>query len=102
MATARMPDEFYELVSHHLPPEKPVGPKGGCPMKPNRVVMDVIWYVLATGCRYEDVPPQMGCSGRTAQRRLRLWEELERVTGDKRDHRTVTPFSHESVPRGID
>jgi transposase len=76
MAEARMPDEFYELVSHHLPPERPVGPRGGCPMKPNRVVMNVIWFVLATGCRYEDVPPQMGCSGKTAQRRLKLWEEL--------------------------
>jgi transposase len=45
-------------------------------MKPNRIVMDVIWFVLTTGCRYEDVPPQMGCPGKTAQRRLRLWEEL--------------------------
>jgi transposase len=76
MAAARMPEEFYDLVSHHLPPEKPVGPKGGCPMKPNRVVMNVIWFVLATGCRYEDVPGEMGCSGKTAQRRLRLWEEV--------------------------
>jgi transposase len=71
-----MPDEFYELLSHHLPPEQPVGPKGGCPMKPHRVVMRVIWFVLATGCRYEDVPQEMGCSGRTAQRRLRLWQEM--------------------------
>lgn len=76
MATAQMPDEFFDLLSHHLPPEQPVGPKGGCPMKPHRVVMRVIWFVLATGCRYEDVPPEMGCSGRTAQRRLKLWEEL--------------------------
>jgi transposase len=76
MATARMPDEFFELVSHHLPPEQPVGPKGGCPAKPHRVVMNVVWFVLATGCRYEDVPPEMGCSGRTAQRRLRLWQEM--------------------------
>ena len=51
MAAARMPEEFFDLVSHHLPPEQPVGPRGGCPMKPNRVVMNVIWFVLATGCR---------------------------------------------------
>jgi transposase len=76
VASARMPDAFYDLVSHHLPPEQPVGPKGGCPMKPHRVVMNVIWFVLTTGCRYEDVPREMGCSGRTAQRRLRAWEEL--------------------------
>jgi transposase len=76
MASARMPDEFYDLLSHHLPPEQPVGPKGGRPRIAHRIVMNVIWFVLATGCRWEDVPPEMGCSGRTAHRRLRLWEEL--------------------------
>jgi hypothetical protein len=27
MANASMPEEFFETVSHHLPPESPVGPK---------------------------------------------------------------------------
>jgi transposase len=76
MAQARMPEEFYDLLSHHLPPEQPVGPRGGRPRIANRTVMNVIWFILVTGCRWEDVPPQMGCSGRTAHRRLRLWEEL--------------------------
>jgi transposase len=76
MASAHMPDEFYDLVSHHLPPEQPVGPKGGRPRVGRRIVLKVIWFVLATGCRYEDVPHEMGCSGRTAHRRLRPWEEL--------------------------
>jgi transposase len=76
MASSRMPDAFYDLVSHHLPPEQPVGPKGGRPRIGHRVVLKVIWYVLAVGCRWEDVPPDMGCSGRTAHRRLRHWEEL--------------------------
>jgi transposase len=76
MAAARMPEEFYDLVCHHLPPERPVGPKGGRPRVGHQVALKVIWYVLASGCRWEDVPPEMGCSGRTAQRRLRAWEEL--------------------------
>lgn len=76
MASAQLPDAFYELVSHHLPPEKPVGPKGGRPAIPHRIALRVVWFVLASGCRWEDVPPEMGCSGRTAHRRLRLWEEL--------------------------
>jgi transposase len=76
MANATMPDEFYELVNHHLPPEQPVGPRGGRPRVGHRTVLKVIWYVLAAGCRWEDVPPEMGCSGRTAHRRLRTWEEL--------------------------
>lgn len=76
MATAHMPDPFYDLVSHHLPPEKPVGPRGGRPGIVHRIVLKVLWFVLATGCRWEDVPAEMGCSGRTAHRRLRAWEEL--------------------------
>jgi transposase len=76
MATAQMPDAFYELVSHHLPPEQPVGPQGGRPSIGHRIVMKIIWFVLATGSRWEDVPTEMGCSGRTAHRRLRAWEEL--------------------------
>src|SRR5919206_4746458 len=76
MAISRMPEESFELVSHHLPPEQRVGPKGGRPAVPHRTALKVLWYVLATGCRREDVPPEMGCSGRTAHRPLRLWEEL--------------------------
>jgi len=77
VAAAHMPEEFYDLVAHHLPPEPPrVGPRGGRPWVPHRVAVRVIWFVLATGCRWEDVPHELGCSGRTAQRRLRAWEEL--------------------------
>lgn len=75
MATAQMPDEFYDIVAHHLPPEQPIGPRGGRPRVGHRVVMRIIWFVLASGTRWEDVPPELGCSGRTAHRRLRAWEE---------------------------
>ena len=75
MATAHMPDRFYEIARHHLPPEQPAGPRGGRPRVPNRVVLRVLWFVLATGNRWEDVPREFGCSGRTAHRRLRAWEE---------------------------
>lgn len=76
MVMARMPDAFYDQVAHHLPPEQPIGPKGGRPSIPHRTVMKVIWFILATGNRWEDVPMEMGCSGRTAARRLRAWEQL--------------------------
>ncbi len=75
MANARMPEEFFDTVAHHLPPEQPVGPKGGRPRVDHRTVIRVIWFVLATGARWEDVPAELGCSGRTAHRRLRAWEE---------------------------
>ena len=75
MANASMPDEFFETVAHHLPPDQPVGSKGGRPRVGHQAVVRVIWFVLATGCRWEDVPAELGCSGRTAHRRLRNWEE---------------------------
>jgi transposase len=73
MAVARMPDEFFDVLQPFLPAEKPVGRRGGRPRTPHRVVVKVIWFVLVTGCRWEDVPLELGCSGRTAHRRLRRW-----------------------------
>ena len=75
MASAHMPDEFFDTLARHLPPERPVGPKGGRPPVPHRTAVRVIWFVLTTGARWEDVPAELGCSGRTAHRRLRNWEE---------------------------
>jgi len=86
MAASRMPEEFFDLVAHHLPPEQPVGPKGGRPRVGHRAVVRVIWFVLTTGTRCEDVPAELGCSGRTAHRRLRAWEEAgvsDRVHADR-------------------
>jgi transposase len=75
MADAFMPEEFFETVAHHLPAEQPVGPQGGRPRISHRGVVRVIRFVLTTGARWEDVPAELGCSGRTAHRRLRAWEE---------------------------
>jgi transposase len=76
MAQARMPEAFFKLAAHHLPPEQPVGREGGRPRLDHRVVLKVLWFVLTTGCRWEDVPPELGCSGMTAHRCLRRWEEM--------------------------
>ena len=76
MPRAHMPEPFYDLLSHHLPPEKAPGPRGGRPPITHRIIVGVLWYVLATGCRWDDVPKQMGCSGRTAHRRLRAWQQM--------------------------
>jgi hypothetical protein len=43
MASARMPDEFFDTLAHHLPPEQPVGPKGGRPRVGHHTVVRVIW-----------------------------------------------------------
>lgn len=73
---ARMPKEFFEEVQPLLPAEKAPGRQGGRPSIGHEVVLKVIWFVLVTGCRWADVPLELGCSGRTAHRRLRAWEEM--------------------------
>jgi transposase len=74
MANCFMPDKFWDVLQPLLPADKPVGPLGGRPPVLNGVVIRVIWYVLATGIRWHDVLPSMGCSGRTAHRRLEQWQ----------------------------
>ncbi|VTR93093.1 Uncultured bacterium genome assembly Metasoil_fosmids_resub OS=uncultured bacterium PE=4 SV=1: DUF4096 [Gemmata massiliana] len=59
MATAHVPDEFFELIAHHLPPGQPVGSMGAR----HRVAVRAIWFVLATGNRWEDVPHEMAVRG---------------------------------------
>jgi len=82
MAGARMPDAFFAELETLLPAEEPMGPEGGSPRVPHRAVIKVLWYVLVTGCRWEDVPLELGCSGRTAHRRLQrrneagVWDDL--------------------------
>jgi len=68
MALAELPREFFEELEPLLPPEKPMTRRGGRPRVPHEIVMNVIWFVLVTGCRREDAPRTPGCSGRTAHR----------------------------------
>lgn len=74
MADACMPEEFYESACPMLPAEKGIGLRGGRPRTPHRTVLKVIWFVLVTGCRWKDVPQEMGCCGETARTRLQAWE----------------------------
>ncbi|WP_068414736.1 transposase [Planctomyces sp. SH-PL62] len=73
MAKARMPDESFETVAHHPPPEQPLGLEGGRSRVGRRAVVRASWFVPADGARWEDVPAELGGSGRTAHRRLRAW-----------------------------
>lgn len=74
MADACMPERFYELAQAVLPVEQEVGPQGGRPRVGHYTVLKVIWFVLVTGCRWKDVPREMGCCGETARMRLQAWE----------------------------
>ena len=53
----------------------PRGP-GGRPRIEDRAALEGILFVLDTGCRWRDLPEQLGCgSGHTAWRRLREWQD---------------------------
>ena len=74
MADACMPEKVYHLAFPLLPPEKQPGPQGGRRPIDHHTVLKVIWFVLVTGCRWDDVPKEMGCCGETARTRLQGWE----------------------------
>jgi len=74
MADARMPEKFFELARPLLPQERKPGPQGGRRPIGHHCVLKVIWFVLVTGCRWKDVPHEMGCCGETARTRLQAWE----------------------------
>ncbi len=62
-------------VVSFLPPQAAPRPQGGRRPIDHATVLKVIWFVLTVGCRWKDVPQEMGCSGETARTRLKLWEE---------------------------
>ena len=75
MASSVIPQEFVDILVPLLPADRPVGANGGRPRIVNAVVLRVIWFVLTAGVRWQDVLCQMGCSGRTAHRRLEEWQK---------------------------
>jgi len=93
MADACMPERFYESARPMLPAEREIGSRGGRPPKPHRVVLKVIWFVLVTGCRWKDVPREMGCCGETARTRLQAWECAG--TWDQLHKLLLTMLNHE-------
>ena len=72
----RVEDRLWELIEPLIPPRPaPRGP-GGRPRINDRAALEGILFVLDTGCRWRDLPEQLGCgSGHTAWRRLREWQD---------------------------
>lgn len=60
---------FEPLLPKHLPSEW-----GGRPRTPDRAALTGIVFVLRTGISWEDLPQELGCSGRTCWNRLREWQ----------------------------
>lgn len=76
MAQRRVTDRLWELLGPLIPPRpQPRGP-GGRPRFDDRAALEGILFVLDTGCRWRDLPAELGCgSGHTAWRRLRAWQD---------------------------
>lgn len=77
----RIPDDLWQRIAPHLPPERPT-PKGGRPRMPDRQAMDAILVVARTGCQWNMLPRSLGASSTVHDRFqqgvaagvfLRLW-----------------------------
>src|SRR3954453_17542162 len=66
-------DELWEVVEPLLPAVE-AAPTGR-PRVPDRVAFNAIVFVLVTGIAWRHVPRELGCSGVTAWRRLRDWQQ---------------------------
>jgi len=69
MNMRRLSDAQWALLAPHLPPQ----PVTGRPRADDRRTLDAILLVLRSGCRWGDVPRELG-DGSTAWRRLQRWE----------------------------
>ena len=70
MTGTRLSDDQWERIAPLLPPKKTMGR----PRADDRGTLDAILFVLRTGCRWKDLPKELG-SPPTAWRRLKEWEE---------------------------
>lgn len=59
----------WERIRPLLPPPR----RAGRPRADDRRTLEGILYVLRTGCRWQDMPPEYGCPA-TCWRRLTRWE----------------------------
>ncbi len=69
-ASKRLTDQQWQVIEPLLPLPKPMGR----PRADDRQRLNAILYVLRTGCRWDDLPRELG-SPTTAWRRLKVWEE---------------------------
>lgn len=59
MASNAIPEAMIELIVPHLPPLPEPEQTGGRPRVPHATILNVVWYVLVTGCRWSDVSPSL-------------------------------------------
>lgn len=65
-------DKEWEVLKPLLPPQA----RRGRPRNNDRQTVNGILYVLSTGCRWEDLPPERYGSGKTCWYRFTQWRKL--------------------------
>jgi transposase len=70
----RISDEQWNDISPLLPPEPP-RKKGGRPRMPARRMMEAIFYVVETGCKWKSLPRQFGAPS-TVYGHFQFWRDL--------------------------
>lgn len=70
----RISDELWEKLEPLIPPRNNPHPRGGGRKpKPDRQVMDGIFFVLRTGCQWKALDETGICSGSVAHARFQKW-----------------------------
>ena len=64
-------DELWEQIEPLLPPVPPER-RGSCPPMDNRKAMEAMFYVLRTGCKWEEIPRDLG-AGNAVYERFQEW-----------------------------
>ncbi|WP_419720444.1 transposase, partial [Kocuria rosea] len=97
-------DRLWELMAPLIPSRPlPRGPSGR-PRIDDRAALQGILFVLHTGCRWRDLPVELGYgSGHTAWRRLRcwqaagMWEKLHQVVLEELSDAGILNWSRASI-----
>src|SRR3954463_3039815 len=83
-------DELWEVAEAIIPPVHVPERQGQRPV-PDRVAFNAIVFVLVTGIAWRHLPRELGCSGVTAWRRLRDWQQAG--VGEKLPDMLVEPLN---------
>lgn len=71
----RLPSELTDKEWDKLRPLLPPKARTGRPRANDRQTVNGILYVLSTGCRWEDIPPERYGSGKTCWYRFQQWRK---------------------------
>ncbi len=73
MALIRLTDSEWQRIAPFVTPAPRKPGKAGRPPCPTRAIVEAIFWVLKTGARWRDIPPDYGVSQASAHRYHQRW-----------------------------